>query len=124
MARVTINPPTLVGPYPTLQPTANSLDVAVVAADATNFNQTPWTGREILYWRNTGAGARTVTISARLDAQNRDGPITAYSSDAGEIGHFSFIGPNSADGWKQADGMIYFQASHAEVVFWVVRAPA
>jgi len=122
MPRVTLTALALSGPYPTLQPAADSLDLAMTAADATNKNQVAATGKEVLVWHNTGVSSRTVTISsAPTGAHRRTGDVTAYTVAAGEYGAF---GPIELEGWKQtADGMVYFEASHADVKFGILKLP-
>src|SRR3990167_9541476 len=108
------------GSYPALQPAADSLDLAMTAADATNKEQVVLTGKQILVWHNTSAATpRTVTITSIADGgHKRSGDVTTYSVAAGEYGAF---GPVEIDGWRQSDGNLYFEASHAEVKFGVLR---
>jgi hypothetical protein len=91
----------------------------VTAADASNLNQCAHTGKEVIYARNSGAGARTVTITS-VSYLGRTGHITAESIAAGATKVF---GPFSIEGWKQTDGYLYFQAEHAEVLFTVLTLP-
>jgi len=100
--------------YPTLQPAANALDITLTAADATNKQQTPLSGPIAIVAYNTGVGARTVTFTSVKDARNRTGDITAYSIGAGEMAILKFP---STEGWIQTDGMLYYEAEHAEVKF-------
>jgi hypothetical protein len=95
--------------------------VTWTAADATNLNQFLLTGREILLARNTGAGARTVTVTSAPDALGRTGHITADSIAAGAT-HVYGPWPNLT-GWIQSDGMLYFEGSHAEIEFAVLLQP-
>jgi len=100
--------------------TASPLDGVVLtetAADVTNKEQVKWTGREIIVAHNTGASARTVTITSTADSLGRTGDITADSIAAGAI---AFYGPFNGEGWKQADGYIYFEANNAEVKFGII----
>lgn len=120
MPRVTIAAQTPVGPHPSLPVAANALDLAFTAADATNKQQTPLTGPVLLLWRNTGVGARTVTITSAPDGKKRTGDITAFSVGAGESGGFLI---SNTEGWLQSDGNLYYEAEHAEVVFAVVKLP-
>jgi hypothetical protein len=91
-----------------------------VAADATNKEEVVITGREILIAQNTGAGARTVTITS-VAINGRTGDITSYSLGAGEFGVF---GPFRREGWAQGTGKLYFEAEHAEVKWAVIRLPS
>ena len=120
MPRTAITPQTPKGPFPGTV-AANDLDIAYVAADAVNLNEAVFQGsRMLLQWRNTGAGARTVTITSTPDpASKRSADISAFSSAAGEFGAFLV----ERNGWQQADGKLYFQAEHAEVVFAVLLLP-
>ena len=120
MARDTFTPVVAGGPYPTLQPTAASLDFALVAINATNKCQVALTGKELLLVQNTGAGARTFTVSSVADALKRSGDITAYSLGAGK---FMVLGPFAIEGWRQSDGNLYFEGEHAEIKVTVIRLP-
>jgi hypothetical protein len=122
MARQTQTVTTLLGPYPTLQPTALSLDVAMTAANATDFESASFTGREILIWHNTGVTGRTVTIESVADgALKRTGDVTTYAVGAGLYGAM-YLG--ALEGWRQSGGLLYFKASHADVKFGVLRLPS
>jgi len=92
------------------------------AADTSNQNQTPCTGREIIVARNSGASGRTVTVTgAATRGTNRTASISADSIAAGVS---QVYGPFPVDGWRQADGMLYFEANNAEVLFTVLRLPS
>lgn len=54
------------------------------------------------------------------DQYGRSGDIAAYSLAAGDIAVF---GPFKRDGWVQADGNIYLQASNVAVKFGVITLP-
>lgn len=120
MAATVLTPNLAVGPFPALQPAANSLDLTETAADPSNGNRCICTGRELLIFRNSGATGRTFTVTSVADGQRRTGDVTTYSLGAGETAAF-WVG--SVDGWKNADGHVYFSASHAEVLISVVRIP-
>lgn len=97
---------------------ANSADVAFTACDATNKEQFASTGRELVLFQNTGAGARTVTISSVADDLNRTRDVETYSIGAGE---FALFGPFPLKGWRQtSDGNVYCEAEHAEVKILVI----
>jgi hypothetical protein len=98
----------------------NTLDLAWLAADATNKEQVVHSGREVIIAHNTGVGARTVTITSKA-INGRTGDVTAYSIGAGEYARF---GPFPTRGWRQTDGFLYFEAEHAEVLFLVLKVPA
>ncbi len=93
----------------------------MTAANATDKEQFVASDKDIIVAHNTGAGARTVTITSVADAgNNRTGAITAYSIGAGEYAAF---GPFNRQGWMQTDGYIYIEAEHAEVKFGVIKLP-
>lgn len=116
MARVTHTPTQLAGPYP-----SDGVNVTLTAANATDKEEFVHTGKEIIIARNTGAGARTVTItSVAHPVDGRTGDVTADSLAAGEV---HVYGPFAIDGWRQTNGKLYFEASHAEVIFSVLRLP-
>jgi hypothetical protein len=119
MARVTRNIVNAVS-YPTLQPAADSLDIAFTAADTVNFEQTPMTAPFILFFWNSGGVSATVTINSVADTKRRTGDITTYSLAAGDISAVAFP---STEGWKQADGNLYYQASSNIIKFAAVGAP-
>ena len=119
MARTSITPVALVGPYPTLQPAVNTLDIALTAADVANKNQAAQAGsRQILIAYNSGSTVpRTVTITSAADDKNRTGDITAYSLGIGELMAFVL----KSGGWRQSDGKLYFEADNAEIKFAVIN---
>lgn len=121
MARVTHTPRTITQAQPTLQPAANSLDLAWTAADTVNKERVAHTGKEVILARNSGASARTVTVDGVV-LLGRTGSITAYSIDAGET---VVVGPLPTDGWRQTSGLdagyLTFEASNAEVLFSVLK---
>jgi len=101
---------------------AGEFAITETAADTSNGNKFTLTSREILIARNSGASARTITVTSLPDAINgRSGDITTYSIPAGAS---AAVPPLKADGWKQADGSLYIAGSHAEVLFSVLRLPA
>ena len=120
MARPTLTRTTPLGPFPTLPVSANALDVTMTAADATNNNQFVLDGPVLIVARNSGAGARTITLTSVADAvtKNRTGDVTAYSIGAGETAAFLI---NDMAGWRQTDGYMYLEAEHAEVLFGIIR---
>lgn len=100
--------------------TATSANFTWTACHATDKEQVAHTGREMLLFRNTGAGARTVTVTSVADSLGRSGDISAYSIGAGL---FSVLGPFPVHGWRQSDGYLYFEAEHAEVTCAVIKIP-
>ena len=96
---------------------ADAANLTMTAADTSNNEQVTHTGKILLFAHNTGASARTITISSLADERGRTGNITTYASAAGE---YHVFGPFDLEGWEQTDGKLYFQGSHAEVKFGVV----
>jgi hypothetical protein len=118
MARTSITPVALVGPYPTLPVSANALDIALTAADVANKNQAAQAGsRQLLVAFNSGATPHTVTITSAADDKNRTGDLSAYSVGAGELAAFLM----KSGGWRQSDSKLYFEADHAEIKFAVIN---
>lgn len=107
---------------PFYQPAANELDLTMVAADAVNGNSFVCTGREILIAHNTGASARTLTISSVAGDDGRTGDINAYSIGAGEYAYFP-QGLTQKRGWIQTSGVINVLANNAEVKLGILRLP-
>lgn len=121
MARQTLTKLTLTGNFPVIPLTANSADLPMTAADATNKEQIAATPKQILIAHNTGVSTRTVTVtSVAAPGTNRTGDISAYSLGAGEYAAF---GPFERDGWMQTDGNIYFEASHADIKWGILVLP-
>lgn len=122
MARTALPVTTPLGPYPDLPLSANALDFTFTAADTTNGNQFPITGREILLVRNTNATtAQTFTIVSAKDERKRTGDIQNYSLGPGEFAAFSFFGRDALQGWRQTDKMVYLDTASADIQFAVLR---
>ncbi len=111
---------TALGSYPTLPITANAADLVETAADTASQNMFAASGNDLIIAHNSGLSAHTVTITSVANQKNRTGNITAYSIGAGEIAIF---GPLKNMGWTAADGNIYLEANHAEVLFGIVTLP-
>ena len=121
MARQNHTPTAAKGNYPALPIAANALDVAMTAAIAADKEQFTASGKDSIFFHNTGAAPHTVTFTSVANPKdNRTGDVTADSIGAGEYGHF---GPLEREGWVQSGGKIYFEADHAEVKFGVVSHP-
>jgi len=89
------------------------------AADASNFNNFPLTGREIVTVRNSGASAYTITVHSVPDAEGRlDMSITAFSIAAGAVVLLPQFPPA---GYQQADGTLWLDGSNALLLFTIVR---
>lgn len=97
----------------------NLADLTMAAADVANKNQFVFRPRDLIVAHNTAIGAQTVTItSAAAHKTGRTGDIAAYSIGAGE---YAVFGPFvEQDGFRQADGYIYLEASDAGVLLGVV----
>jgi hypothetical protein len=113
MPRVTVN---LQSPmsYPSLPPAADALDIALTPADPVNLQQTPMTAGFYLIALNTGTASHTLTITSVPDAKGRTGDITAYALEPGDLVMLRF---DSTEGWRQPDGMLYYEASNAAIKF-------
>lgn len=120
MARTTVAASTPRGPA-TGTIAANALDIAWTAADASNLNQTLFVGTRMrVQARNSGAGARTITITSLADpTYARSGDVSAFSIGAGEYVAFDV----DRGGFQQSDGYLYWQAEHAEVLVSVQTLP-
>lgn len=107
------------GPYPG---TVNAGDLAMTYAtgDNTNGDQFAFTGRELILFRNTTAGAITVTLTSAADPQGRTADIAAYSIPA-TTGLAVFWAGNLV-GWNQA-GQFYLNYSATGLGVAIVRIP-
>jgi hypothetical protein len=117
MARTTHTVYQCLGSYPLVA--ADAFEKAGVAADASNFEEVAFTGREIVIAFNSGATGRLVTIESVADERNRTGDLTETVG----AGNFAIFGPLEVRGFKQSNGMLNFRAAHAEVKFIVLRLP-
>ena len=111
---------TIKGPFDTIAADGADITFTAASAGADTFIST---GRDIILVRNTGAGARTVTISSVVDEKNRSGDITTYSLAAGEFAAFG-CGLTNSPGWKNTStGAITITGSHAEITIAILRLP-
>jgi hypothetical protein len=117
MPRTTITKKTAPGGYPILPVTADSLDLAMTAADVANKNQFAAGGNDLLIAQNSGASPYTFSVTSVADEKKRTGDVSAYSLGAGEL---AILGPFPAAGWMQPDGMIYLEANNAAVKFAII----
>ncbi len=116
MARTVLTKTTIPSPY-----AGAGVAVTMTAADTTNQNSFPLTGREIVIAWNSGASSRTVTITSVDDRYGRSEHITAEAIAAGAI---RVYGPGLAlEGWQQTDGSLYLEANNAEVKFGILTLP-
>lgn len=114
MARQDIPITAIPNPY-----AAEGVAITMTAADPSNKSQIVATGREIVIAHNTGALARTVTITSVADPYGRTKDITAESIAPGALRVYG--AGLEITGWQQTDGKLYFEANHAEVKFGVLR---
>lgn len=121
MARTAITVQEVDSPFAAVS--AGSLDFTFAALDAANGNYFQCTGRELVLFENTDAGAQTVTIDSVDDEKGRQEDITTYSLAANDFVHFAG-GLTNAKGWKQTNGQIYIDTSSANVKVAVLRLPA
>lgn len=122
MARTALTPQTAIAIYPAAGAiAANAADFTFAAGDASNGNKFTATGREIIIARNTGAGARTITLQAAGDAIGREVDLGPFSIGAGEF--TIFTQPLAITGWRQSDGQFYLDVEHAEVTLAVITLP-
>jgi hypothetical protein len=120
MARVLVAPQTTPGAYPTLQPTANSLDVTFQAADSALGNYCALVeAKTLILVQNVAVAAKTVTFTSVVDDKNRTGDITAYSVGASEIALF---GPFRAAGWAHS-GQVWMDGEDLNIKFAVITLP-
>lgn len=105
--------------YPVLQPVANSLDVAFVAAgaDFADGAEFTLTGKDVVIVGGGAAGG-TITIDSVPDTNNREGDITAYAIGANE---FALLPRFQLPGWAQTNGKLHMHASAATVTFLVIH---
>jgi hypothetical protein len=83
---------------------AGDLDYTLAAADVAG-NTFVCTGRELLLFQNSDAGAVTVTITSVDDEKGRSEDITSYSMAAGDFAVFG-VGLTNSKGWKSTAGTI------------------
>lgn len=103
---------------------ADELDAAFTAADASNGNSYTSTGRELIIVLNSHASnAYTFTLTSYADESllGRSGDITTYSLAAGE---YAVVGPVPVRGWRQTTGKVLISGSNAAVKFLIIRLPA
>jgi hypothetical protein len=91
-----------------------------VTGDATNHHYFANTGKEVILARNTGAGARTVTLEvvANVDGGTITNPTVSIAAGATRA-----IGPFPRGLYEQASDPpnVYFRVEHAEVKLQVLQ---
>ena len=118
MARANVTKTTAVGPYPTLQPAVNSLDVTMTAANVADKNEFVMSGDDLLLVQNTDpTNPYTFTISSIADDLKRTGDVGPYTLQAGDIAHFKF---SQLKGWMQSGNKCYIEANNAAIKFGVL----
>jgi hypothetical protein len=117
MARTDVPAQTLAR-YPSAAPAAGSADLTWTAATVSGGNDSAFTpNKTILFMRNTGVAAHSVTITSAPDSLGRLGDLGPYVLAAGKVARF---GPFVMEpGWSTA-GRLLFSADHAEVQFAVL----
>ena len=118
MARATLTKTLALGQFGTYG--ANLADLTMAAANVADKNQFVFRPRDIVVVHNTDASSQTVTVTSKALAKSgRTGDIGPYTIGAGE---YAIVGPfDDQDGFAQADGYIYLEASHAGVKFGVIE---
>lgn len=92
--------------------------LSYTACDATNFNETSLTGREMLIVKNTSADtAYDFTIESIADALGRTKDIFIEIP----FGVSRMFGPMKLAGWKQSGGKLFFKAENLAIQVAVVR---
>lgn len=114
MARTALTKTTIPSPY-----AGAGVAITMTAADTSNQNSFPLTGREIVIAWNSGATSRTVTVTSVDDRYGRQENISAEAIAAGAIRVYG-VGL-ALEGWQQTDGNLYLEASNAEVKFGVLK---
>lgn len=116
MARTALTKTTIPSPY-----AGAGVAITMTAADTSNQNSFPLTGKEVVIAWNSGATPRTVTVTSVDDRYGRQENITSESIAAGAIRVYG-VGL-ALDGWQQTDGNLYLEANNAEVKFGILVIP-
>lgn len=120
MSQTNIATQTPVGPYPSGGAvSAGALDLVWTAADVSNGNKFPFTGKEVLLIWNTDTASHHATLSSAPDEHGRTDDITSYALSAGDIACFSFRG--GLAGWLQSsDNSVHISSDSALVKFAIL----
>lgn len=89
------------------------------AMDPVNGNSLVLSGKQILLFRNEGAGSRSVQLLSVGDPFGRTGDLTLTLA----AGAHRAIGPMIFTGWKQADGSLYLDPSSSDMKMAVLDLP-
>ncbi len=119
MPRTNLTKKTALGQFGTYS--ALAAVVTMNAGDASNGNSFVASANDLLIVRNSGAGARTITISSVADEKGRTGDIGPYSLAAGAVAVFGPFTPEK--GFRQTDNTINITPEHAEVLIGVIALP-
>lgn len=106
MARLDLTRRPETGTRNTTAPLNGALMTPVVSTDGAQFTLT---GNERIFWRQTVASTRTITVQAVADDLGRD--VDQTVSVAATIGHCGVLGPYQQAGWRQTDGKMYIDVS-------------
>ncbi len=126
MARtaITVQQPATILPFfnPSVSATAADLVwTAATGSSGSSGNQCVYTDKLLVLAINTHASTDyTVTFTSRADSHGRSGDVTSYQVlHANTVSAFMFV----ADGWRQNDGNLYFEANNAAVKFAIIQLP-
>ncbi len=97
----------------------NSADLNLLAGDVANEEQTALTGKEMIILDNNSGGANTLAVTSVPNQFGRTKDIN-FQLDPGEHGMF---GPFDLEGWRQADGNLYFSVTSVFVGIGIIRLP-
>ncbi len=92
--------------------------ITYTAADLSSKNSVALSGDEIVLATNTGVADHTVTINSAPDPKGRLKDITTETLHAGDT-HVYQRFPQR--GYRQTDGTLHLEASHASVKFAVLK---
>ena len=113
MARQTITAQPALGAY-----TDTGVNLVWTVADPVNFEQVVLTGSEVLIaWNFTGIGPVNVTISSTDDPYGRADDLV----ESVDVDEYHFFGPIELEGWKQADGKLYFKSASADIKWAIIN---
>lgn len=108
----------ILGPYPTLQPAADVLDVALIAGTGSDQTLGPLNPGDILVAYNKNVGAQTLTITSQTDRHQRSGNITTYSIGIDEMIALKF---DQTEGWVDSSRELHVTAEGADVLMGIIR---
>lgn len=121
MPRTRLTAKTPPGSYPALPLGSAAGTLTMAGADVANGNDCLYSGNALVIVHNTNASPQTITFTSSADpTTKRTGDITDHplAADAYEV-----FGPFTGPGWRQPGGLLFIDASHAEVLIEVVNLP-